>query len=116
MQKNPADNPNHREVNHQQSAAPMAPLKKKGGASEDGTTTSNVKAATAIVTKSRIEREKVMDAMMNSGKDRSEESHVVGSFVGGASLERSNSDDVSEMTMMDDNVSITSMTTLGGAP
>jgi hypothetical protein len=94
----------------------MAPLKKKSGASEDGTTTSNVKEDTTIMTKSRIEREKVMEAMMNSGKDRSEESRVVGSFIGGASLERSNSDDVSEMTMMDDNVSNNSMTTLGGAP
>jgi len=116
QKKNPADNPNHRDGNRQQSAAPMAPLKKKGGASEDGTTTSKVKAATTVMTQSRIEREKVMEAMMNSGKDRSEESRVVGSFVGGATLERSNSDDVSEMTMMDDNLSNNSMTTLGGAP
>ena len=111
QKKNPADNPNHHEGNHQHSAAPMAPLKKK--ASEDDTTPSNVKAPTTSTTKSRIERDKVMEAMMNSGKDRSEESRVVGSFVGGA-LERSNSDDVSEMTMMDDNMSNNSMTTLGG--
>ena len=51
---------------------------------------------------------------MDTCKDESEESRVVGSLVGGASLQRSHSDDMSEMTMMDDNASTTSMTTLGG--
>ena len=101
------------------SAAPSAPVKKRGeedtgaipppppppaadeAANEDALDRSKGRQA---------DKAKIMEAMMNSCKNES----VVGSVVGGASLERSHSDDMSEMTMMDDNVSTTSMTTLGG--
>jgi hypothetical protein len=101
-------------ANPRPSAAPMAPFKKKGG--EDADTTPAV-AAVARLNQSNngsVDNAKVMEAMMNSCKDESEESCVVGSFVGGASLQRSHSEDMSEMTMLDDNASTTSMTTLGG--
>jgi len=102
-----------RAANAYPSAAPMAPSKKRGG--EDAKTAPAVAAATLDRPKSvRADNTKIMETMMNSCKDESEESHVLGSFVGGASLERSHADDMSEMTMMDDNASTTSMTTLGG--
>ena len=99
---------------HHPSKAPMAPLKKKGD--EDADTRSCVDVAINHPMCKQVNNKKVKEAMLNSGKYTSEASRVVGSFVGGSSLQRSNSEDMSEMTMIDEQMSNTSMTTLGGNP
>ena len=100
-----------RDSNQIPSIAPMAPSKKRGG--NDNETAPNLAASRKS---DRVDNTNVLNAMMNSCKDGADESGVVGSFVGGASLQRSHSDDMSEMTMMDDNASNASMTTLGDNP
>ncbi len=111
----PVGNRNEQGANTQPPAAPMAPSKRRAG--EDASAAAAASAAlsaSAKATKSKqADRTKVMEAMMNSCKSEMKE-HVVGSVIGGASLETSHTDDMSEMTMMDDNASTTSMTTLGG--
>eukprot|EP00986_Skeletonema_menzelii_P007086 scaffold2736_cov212-Skeletonema_menzelii.AAC.6 len=112
----PIGNNIERGANLHPPAAPLAPFKKR---SEEGNPVTKRAAAADVESLDRpnskqAEKAKMMEAMMNSCKNELEEYRVVGSVVGGASLERSHSDDMSEMTMMDDNLSTTSMTTLGG--
>ena len=112
----PIGNNIERGANLHPPAAPLAPFKKR---SEEGNPVTKRAAAADVESLDRpnskqAEKAKIMEAMMNSCKNELEEYRVVGSVVGGASLERSHSDDMSEMTMMDDNLSTTSMTTLGG--